>query len=157
MFSWSECWSNPSNQKEIGRRLCWKTWGWWYGWRRRRWITNMIQSEEIRSISRRACSGSISTITRPPLIWLWFMFQQHTDSRGGKKNIWNLFISKQWSTVRTITSDRPFSRQLKETPGVLRSVSLLFEEFDLRPACSRCVSWLPVLAMADLPALGLGN
>lgn len=86
MFSWSECWSNPSNQKEIGRRLCWKTWGWWYGWRRRRrWITNMIQSEEIRSISRRACSGSISTITRPPLIWLWFMFQQHTDSRGGKK------------------------------------------------------------------------
>lgn len=49
---------------EICRRLCRKTGGWWCGRRRRKWITNMIQGEQIRSVSWRACSAAISTITQ---------------------------------------------------------------------------------------------
>ena len=117
-------------------------------------ITNMIQSEEIRSVSRRACSGSISTITHPLLICLWFIFSQHAASG---EMIWHFFIAKQravavsdyiWQTLfETIQGD---SRR------AVRSV-LLFEEFALCLVCSRCLSQLPGFSTADLPALGRGN
>lgn len=148
---------HPLKRRLVGQ-LCRKTGGWWYGWRRkRRWITNMIQSEAIRSISRRTCCRSICTITHPPLIWLWFMFQQHTFSQ--EKTICHLFISKQWSAVQAVTSDRLFivdnSRRLLVWRAVCPAVWGVCPLPGL--ACSRCVSRLHVLAMADLPAPGLGN
>lgn len=157
MFSWSEHQSNPSNQKEIGRRLCGKTGGWWYGWRRRRrWITNMIQSEEIRSISGRACSRSISTITHPPLIWLWFMFQLHTVGGGGGGGLalvylWTMDYSASDYIWLILDNSRRLLVRCVVRPAVWRVCPL--------PGltCCKCVFWLPMLAMADLPALGPGN
>lgn len=148
------------NKKRLVGGLCGETAGWWHRWRsRRRWITNMMHSEEIRSISRRASSGSITAITHPPLIGIFLIYVPATYGQsggGGGEMICHLFISKQWSPVRAITYDSLYSRQLKETPGVVcPAVWGVWPPPGL--ACSRCVSRLPVLAMADLPALALGN
>lgn len=112
----------------------------------------MILSEELRSISRGAYSRSSSAITHLPLCDLCSSNIQLVG-----KIIWHLFISKQWAAVQVITSDRPYSRQLKETPGVVHV--LLFEEFALWLALFvagvragfLCWLWLTP------PALGLSN
>lgn len=67
----------------------------------------------------------------------------------GKRMIWHLFISKQRSAVRAITSDRPYSRQLKETPCVVGGAS----------CCLRSLpsAWLGSLQVCELdPRVGYG-
>lgn len=150
-----KCQSNPSSPKDIGRSSPGKTRGWRYGWtRRRRWITNKIRTEKIRSALRRAWSLSISTIRHLPLIWLWFMIQQHRvcwinnmplvylrTIVGSTSNLTD-FILDNSRRLLVWCLMRPAVRGVCPMPGL---------------ACSRCVSQLNVLVMADLPALRLRN
>lgn len=124
------------------------------GGERRRWITNMMQSEEIRSISRRASSGSITAITHPPPIGFFIYVTATYGQWGGGGLATCLSPTKGAPSQQLHITD--CSRQLKETPGVARPAV-----WGVWPppgsARSRWVSRLPVLAMADLPALALGN
>lgn len=57
-------------------------------------MTNAMQSEGLRSVSRRASEAPISPITRPPLIGLpLFMSWPHMAT-------WHLFISRHWRSCR---------------------------------------------------------
>lgn len=145
-------------KREIGRRLCRKTGGWWYGWRRRRWITNMIQGEEIRSVSWRACSAASSTITQLVLSDFDLCYSQwwKEEKKLALVYLQTMDHSVSYDVSLTLFQTTQGDSWCGACCAVGPAVWGVSSSASVWPR-SRCVSQLPVFSMADLPALGLGN
>lgn len=113
-------------------------------------MTNAMQSEGLRSVSRRASEAPISPITRPPLIGLClFMSWPHMAT-------WHLFISRHWRPCRRYIRQALFQTTQGDSwrAASCRSKALTSAcPPQPAPPGAGVSAWLPSSAVADLAAI----